>query len=253
MGPYPCVSALLAVEQAADQWLRQGTPLSTLVAALLRDAHNLAMPGLVVGLLTRHAEQVTDEADPFLASPAVWQLEFSRAVMESGIHVQGRDDPAAGSSRRGWTMTDLAAMLTVTAASSSDRNRVDALRAAGRDLVAAAATSIQLAAGPGYGQAARATDVASSPGSADDRHELAVVRRWASMLDAGNYVTRPGDGNIIWEWQPPADLDAPLAEARDDLDRSAETYRLINAYCLRPVPPYMTVPPPLPPAGTLTR
>ena len=116
VGPYPCVSALLAVEQTADQWLRQGTPLSTLVAALLRDAHNLAMPGLVVGLLTRHAEQVTDEADPFLASPAVWQLEFSRAVMESGIHVQGRDDPAAGSSRRGWTMTDLAAMLTFTAA-----------------------------------------------------------------------------------------------------------------------------------------
>ena len=149
VGPYPCVSALLAVEQAADQWLRQGTPLSTLIAALLRDAHNLAMPGLVVGILTRHAEQVTDEADPFLASPAVWQLEFSRAVMESGIHVQGREDPAADSSRRGWTMTDLAAMLTVIAARSRDRNRMDALRATGRNLVAAAATSIQLAAGPG--------------------------------------------------------------------------------------------------------
>jgi len=252
VGPYPCVSALLAVEQAADQWLRQGTPLSTLIAALLRDAHNLAMPGLVVGILTRHAEQVTDEADPFLASPAVWQLEFSRAVMESGIHVQGREDPAADSSRRGWTMTDLAAMLTVIAASSRDRNRMDALRATGRNLVAAAATSIQLAAGPGYGQAARATDVAPSPGSANDRHELAVARRWASMLDTGNYISRPGgDGNITWEWQPPADLDAPLAGARDDLDRSAETYRLINAYCLRPVPPYMTVPPSLPPAGAI--
>jgi hypothetical protein len=252
VGPYACVSALLAVEQFADQWLRQGTPLSALVTALLRDAYNLAMPGLVVGILTRHAEQVTDEADLFLASPAVWQLEFSRAVMESGIHVQGREDPAAGSSRRGWTMTDLAAMLTVTAVGSSDQNRMDALRAAGGALVAVAATSIQLAADPGYGQATRAPGTAASAGSADGRHELAVARRWASMLDTGNYIARPGgDGSIIWEWQPPADLDAPLAGARGDLDRSAEMYRLINAYCLRPVPPYMTVPPSLPPAGAI--
>src|SRR5262249_28087508 len=143
VGPYPCVSALLAVEQAADQWLRQGTPLSTLVSTLLRDAHSLAMPGLVIGILVRHAEQVTDEAGPFLASPAVWHLEFSRAVMEAGIHIQGRDDTATGSSRRGWTMADLAAMLTVIAASSSDQDRMDALRAAGSALVAAAATSIQ--------------------------------------------------------------------------------------------------------------
>lgn len=249
VGPYPCVSALLAVEQAADQWLRQGTPLSTLIEALLRDAHNLAMPGLVVGMLTRHAEQVTDEADPFLASPAIWQLEFSRAVMESGIHVQGRDDPAVGSSRRGCTMTDLAAMLTAAAASSSDQNRMDALRAAGRDLVAAAATSIQLTAGLGYGQDVPGTPM--PPESANDQHEVTVARRWASMLNAGNYVARPGDGNIIWEWQPPADIDAPLAKAQQDLDRSAETYRLINAYCLRSVPPYMNVPPALPPAATI--
>jgi hypothetical protein len=252
VGPYPCVSALLAVEQAVDQWLRQGTPLSTLVAALLRDAHNLAMPGLVVGILTRHAEQVTDEGDPFLASLAVWHLESSRAVMESGIHVQGREDPAAGSSRRSWTMADLAAMLTVTVASSRDQNRMDALHAAGRNLVAGAATSVQLTTGPGYGQAAPAPDVAPPPGSAVGPHELAVARRWASMLDAGNYIARPvGDGNIAWEWRPPADLDAPLAESRRDLDRSAEAYRLINAYCLRPIPPYMTVPPSLPASAAI--
>ena len=69
VGPYPCMSALMAVERVADQWLQLGTPLPGLITALLRDAHNLAMPGLVVGLLTRHAEQVTAEADPFLASP----------------------------------------------------------------------------------------------------------------------------------------------------------------------------------------
>lgn len=257
VGPYPCVSALLAVEQAADQWLHQGMPLSTLVSMLLRDAHSLAMPGLVVGILTRHAEQVTDEAGPFLAGPAVWHLEFSRAVMESGIHVQGRDDTAAGSSRRGWTMVDLAAMLTVIAADSNDQDRMDALRAAGSALVAAATTSIQPTTGPGYGPTARAVGTAPPARPAGDLDEgdldeLAVVRRWASMLDTGNYKARPrDDGNLAWEWQPPADLDAPLAQTRGDLDRSAETYRLINAYSLRPAPPYMTVPPSLPPSATI--
>ena len=107
IGPYPCMSALMAVERIADQWLQQGTPLPGLIATLLRDAHNLAMPGLVVGLLTRHAEQVVGEADPFLASPGVWELESARAAMEAGVHAQGRDDPASrGSDRRRWTMVE---------------------------------------------------------------------------------------------------------------------------------------------------
>lgn len=251
VGPYPCVSALLAVEQFADQRLRQGIALSRVLAALLCDAYSLAMPGLIVGILTRHAEQVADEADPFLASPDVWRLEFSRRVMEAGIHVQGRDDSVTGI-RRDWTMTDLAAMLTVAAASNADQDRMDALRAAGRELVASAAMSLHMAKAPGYGQ----TDPMPGPTPptelAEDRRELEVVRRWASMLNASNYIARPSpDGSTMWEWEAPADLNEPLAGALDDLNRSGEAYRLINAYCLRPVPPYMTVPPPLPPASIL--
>src|SRR5208283_1467178 len=109
VGPYPCMSALMAIEQFADQWLQQGTSLPGLITTLLRDAHNLAMPGLVVGLLTRHAEQVAGEAAPFLASPDVWGLESTRAAMEAGVHAQGRDDPGVpGSDRRSWTMVNLA-------------------------------------------------------------------------------------------------------------------------------------------------
>ena len=149
VGPYPCMSALMAVERVADQWLQLGTPLPGLITTLLRDAHNLAMPGLVVGLLTRHAEQVAGEADPFLASPDVWGLESARAAMEAGIHAQGRDDPSMrGSDRRSWTMVDLAGCLVFNAVNRGDQDRVDALRAAGGALVAAAEGSAGQAARP---------------------------------------------------------------------------------------------------------
>jgi hypothetical protein len=42
-GPYPCMSALMAVERIADQWLQLGMPLPGLITMLLRDAHNLAI------------------------------------------------------------------------------------------------------------------------------------------------------------------------------------------------------------------
>jgi hypothetical protein len=249
VGPYPCMSALLAVEQFADQWLKQGFPAANVIAALLRDANNLAMPGLVVGLLTRHAEQVSDEADPFLASPAVWQLEAHRSAFESGIHAQGRDAPATGNDRRSWQMTNLAAWLIFTAARGDDQNRLDALRVAARELISAAADWAARDEGetdlPDSG-----TDVPAP--SAHEQHEITVARRWASMLDASNYATRSDGENIVWEWQPPADIEAPLAKSRAELDRSAETYRLINAYCLRSAPPCMSEPPPLPAADTLT-
>ena len=73
------------------------------------------------------------------------------------------------------------------------------------------------------------------------------------MLDADNYIRYRGDdGNIIWEWQPPADIEAAMTAGRSDLERRSQAYRLINAYSLRPVPPYLAAPPPLPPAQTLT-
>ena len=88
--------------------------------------------------------------------------------------------------------------------------------------------------------------------SGDDSHFLAVVRRWATMLDADNYTVRHDNGNVVWEWQPPADIEAAMAASRSDLERRGQAYRLIDTYSLRPVPPYLAAPPPLPPAQTLT-
>ena len=211
VGPYPCMSALLAVERAADQWLQAGTPLPGLITALLRDAHNLAMPGLIVGLLARHAEQVSGEADPFLACPDVWGLESARAALEAGVHAQGRDDPSVpGGDRRSWTMVDLAGCLVFNAVNHSDQDRVDALRAVGGVLVAAAAGSAGQDRDRDDESSVRAPETTGGD-SGDDGHFLAVVRRWATMLDLDNYTVRHDDGNVVWEWQPPADIEAAMA------------------------------------------
>ena len=247
VGPYPCMSALLAVEEVADDWLRQGMSLARVIAALLHDAHNLAMPGLVVGLLARYAEQVAEEADPFLQSPAVWGLESGRAVMEAGVHAAGHAGPQApGSERRSWTMINLAGFLVFNAMARGDQNRIDALRAAGYALLTAGQSDLGEA--DHGGQAPGGSERASDPG-----HELGPlpVRRWASMLDAANYTARQHDGTVVWEWQPPADLEATEAATMNDLEGSGELYRLLNSYSLRQSPPYMTELPPLPQPSAL--
>ncbi|QKW48206.1 hypothetical protein [Streptomyces buecherae] len=53
VGPYPCMSALQALEQMCDQLVEADVPLAALVAILLEDCENLAMVALVVGLLVR--------------------------------------------------------------------------------------------------------------------------------------------------------------------------------------------------------
>ena len=85
------MSALLAVERFADELLDQGYPLGGIAPLLLAECHNLAMPGLVVGILVRHLDLVTDELDSWLSCPDVWLLEFDRVVTEVLLHVQGAD------------------------------------------------------------------------------------------------------------------------------------------------------------------
>ena len=211
------------------------------------------MPGLVVGLLTRHAEQVAGEADPFLASPDVWGLESARAAMEAGVHAQGRDDPGVpGSDRRSWTMVNLAGCLVFNAVNRSDQDRVDALRAAGSALVAAAAGS----AGQDRGRDDEPSAESARNGRRLMREKTASF--WPSS-GAGQAcwtltTTRSGtkNGNVVWEWQPPADIEAAMAASRSDLERRSQVYRLISTYSLRADPPYLAAPPPLPPAQTLT-
>src|SRR6185436_16688988 len=68
VGPYPCISALMALERVIDEILFQtpGLPLNRISARLLDGAESLAMPGFVFGMLIRHSELVTDDFDTWL-------------------------------------------------------------------------------------------------------------------------------------------------------------------------------------------
>ena len=89
-GPYPCMSALQALEIALDEWATQGVRLKEIARASLRGATTIAEVGLLFGFFVRHLEDVTDELDAFLAHPDVWEMEFARVAIEGHLHVQRR-------------------------------------------------------------------------------------------------------------------------------------------------------------------
>ena len=130
VGPYPCISALQALELACDQLIEHGTPIDRLVAVLLDGCENLAIPGLVVGILVRHLEIVGDLLDPYFANPLAWHLEFQRVVKEGSLLAANAEGIVA-SERRNWSFREAATVAALWA----DGDRVAELRSIGINLV----------------------------------------------------------------------------------------------------------------------
>lgn len=219
VGPAPCISALLAVERLADQLLAGGWTLHQVTGLLLKECHNLAVPGLVVGTLLRHLDLVTDELDIWLSRPEVWSLESARLAAEGGIHIQGADAADThGSEFRRLSLYDAAAILVSRATTNGDEDRVEALRECGRTLMRHARATV-----PGL-------DVDDDTRD-HEVDELITVAGWAATLDAGNYTGREvADGSLVIEYKRPPDLAVVVQPRLADLTRVSEAYRLIAAY-----------------------
>ena len=112
VGPYPCMSALQALERVCDQLIRIGIPVATIVATLLDGCESLAMVGLVVGLLVRHLEAADRLLDPYLAEPRAWHHEFGRVVNESS-GLAASSDGVVQAERRDWSLREAAMWLVV--------------------------------------------------------------------------------------------------------------------------------------------
>jgi hypothetical protein len=216
VGPYPCMSALQALERFSDQLLSAGIPPDRLVPILLEGCENLAMPGLVVGLLVRHLERAGSLLDPYLAEPFVWRLEFTRVVSESGL-LAASSEGLVEPERRRWSLREAATWLTVQA----DPARADELRAVGDQLVARA-VEIERQAGAEPGD---------DGGSVDDRTQsvtfTATVRNWASTLDRGRYRSYTEGGITYIQSIPPEDVEAALQPGNEDLQRGQEATNLL--------------------------
>jgi hypothetical protein len=215
-GPYPCMSALLAVEKFADHLVDTlGLPIGHVSQVLLRGCNNLAMPGLVMGLLTRHFESAGVLLDPYLVNPAVWSLEFSRTSGEGRLHVQGRDSADLhGRERRTQTPRDTAAEMTVRAMEARDQSRLDALAAIGDALLTNARA-----------------EIATDP---DVAEQLLVVEGWASAFRPENYRRyRTPDGRVVVQYEHPEPIAEAFAATTEKFKTGSEAMRLQLTYSER--------------------
>jgi hypothetical protein len=198
VGPYSGMSALLAMERVVEGWLDAGVTAAQVVNVLLEGCENLAVPGMLFGLLVRHVDKVTNELDPFLAEPIVWQLEFARATGEySGL--RARTDDLKHQERRNWTPRE----VCITLMTGADKDRVQALKAIG-DLL--------IANGDRLGVSQELT------------------RNWAASLDVDQYeVTQQGD-QLYVHVNPPEDLKVAQAQHAVYQEQVNTSLRLQNRY-----------------------
>lgn len=214
VGPYPCMSALQALERVCDDIVGLGVPLDMMIPMLLEGSDNVAMVGLVVGVLVRHLDKAGTLLDRFLAEPDVWHFEFARIVHEyDGL--RGSSEGIVGADRRGWSLREAAASLVLAAGPE----RAEELRLVGHQLVENVRCRLEQ-----LGDAVPA-------GSAE--MELSTARAWASGLDRSTYTMQKTDNGYLIESHPPAEVAAVLSAGMSGVLRSQESTRLIVRYHIK--------------------
>ena len=221
VGPYPCVSALLALERECDHLIEHGIPISDLVPILLEDCENLAMIGLVVGLIVRHLEEAENLLDSYLAEPLIWELEFARVVNEARGLAAGSEGIKNGE-RRKWSLRD-AAMLIVARAGGE---RIDELRSLGETLVENARGTLDSA------PSSQPSEV--EPSSKIAEQYMAKVRAWASSLDRDRHEVYETKDGLFLQATPPKDVVQSLLNSNEELELAGEAIRLMLRYHIQP-------------------
>lgn len=202
-GPYPCVSALQAIERWIDRSVAGGASMESLAIDLLNGCENLAMPGLVFGAAIRHFGEDPRSLDRYLVEPSVWAFEQYRAAKEGISFLHPSDEGITNPERRNWQLADLLPFVVLNA----DDARQEELRDLGAELIANAARS----------------DVNESR-----------LRRWAASFDANNITTKRVEGGIEVSVKEPEDIEQELAPVRADLERGNLLLSLQNKYWIPP-------------------
>lgn len=203
VGPYPCMSALQALEFVTEEYIRAGVPPQVLTSIMIEDAHSLAMPALVLGVLVRHLEVAGEAIDPYLVEPTVWELEFSRAISES-TGLAARIPELPNPERRGWSLREVSMMLTFRA----EGDRIAQLKALGEQLEANARAQV------------------TDHSSAGAREHLAAVRNWAASLDRSAYEVKQEDGRFLIQQAADPEVEQVLGATNVDLRRTNDAVGL---------------------------
>ena len=217
VGPYPCMSALQALEITCDQLIRKGAPLGTIVPILLNGCENLAMVGLVVGILVRHLDIADTLLDSYIAEPPIWRYEFRRVVDEQ-TRLAATSEGITAPERREWSLREAGMFMAVRA---TDERAAD-LRALGETLVERARSALE--------QGNRSDTSAGENGGESTEEELATVRAWASSLDRNTFRTQEVQGALYIQPSPPEEVVHALERGSEDLERTGELIRLVTRY-----------------------
>lgn len=198
VGPYPCMSALQAMERVIDALLEHGVPMSRIVELLLDGCENLAVPGLLFDVMVRHLEKADGVIDSFLREPVVWQLETGREIRGHLGPGAAHADKLVNGARRGWPLTQVCMFMVL----NGDAERRAQLQRLGRELEAAGN-----AAGTG-----------------------GIAENWAAILDISRYQTRPEGDQVVIEVSPPPERAELMAAWERDSERRTNLLRLQNRY-----------------------
>jgi len=198
-GPYPCMSALQAIERWVDRMVANGAAIEDVATALLDGCENLAMPALIVGATIRHLGEDPKVLDRYLVEPLVWRFDSIRVTQESVGFLRASDDGITNPDRRKWHLRDIVGLLVM----SADPERRTELKDLGAQLVANAARF----------------DAGES-----------TVRGWAAVLDADNMTVEPTDGGKLVSVRLPEDIEEELAPMRADLARGDLLLGIQNKY-----------------------
>jgi hypothetical protein len=224
VGPYPCMSALQACELVCERLVEAKAPIDRLVNILLDGCENLAMVGLIVGLLVRHVEEAAPTIAPYLVEPFIWELEFGRHAGESS-GLAANHEGVAHPERRTWSLREAATLLVLNA----DEDRVARLRTLADQLIANAEKIER----DYYSQHPRGSDPESSSPNQGVSYTTRV-RNWASALDRERYRIYTENGQTLIGSTPPEDVEQALQPSNEDLARGNETIRLVNRYYIQP-------------------
>lgn len=221
VGPYPCISALQALERTCDQFIKQGIPIGKLVEVLLEGCQNLAMVGLTAGIFVRHLETAGDLLDPYFADPLIWHLEFRRVALEAST-LAASSEGLEAPDRRYWTLREAATVMT----SRADDERAEELRSIGETLVENARLMIS--------QEWRSDEMETRDnGDEDIEPELATAMLWASCLDRDKFQVRETPDGLFVQPTPPEEVVQKLQDGNRDFERASEATRLTVRYLIK--------------------
>ncbi len=218
VGPYPCFSALQALERVCDQLIKSGIPIRRVVSILLDGCESLAMVSLVVGLLVRHLENVGRMLDPYLTEPLIWNYEFVRVATELSP-LKASSQGLVAPERRTWSLREAAMFMVVRA----NAERATELRALGEKLIANARRHTKPARNH------KPTE-AEADATESIHQRITQVRAWASSLDRGRYQAQVTLEGLQITATPPEDVVQALQDSNEDLERGRAAMSLLARY-----------------------